>query len=144
MLISAGSAVLGDDEESPRREVFLDAFYIDRFEVTTGRYAKFFAATGGLQSPDAWDTLDLSRDGELPVIGVNWVDATAYCQWADRRLPTEAEWEKAARGTDQRRYPWGNEAPTSARANFQNTNKIRTLVDLKKSAHIPPGKAPTG
>ena len=142
VLISAGSSVLGDDEESPRREVFPDAFYIDRFEVTTGRYAKFLAATGGLQAPDAWDTLDLSRDGELPVVGVNWVDATAYCQWADRRLPTEAEWEKAARGTDQRRYPWGNEVPTSARANFQNTNENPYAGGLKKVGSYPTGQSP--
>ena len=144
VLIPAGIVVLGDDEESPQREAFLDAFYLDRFEVTTGRYAKFLAATGGLQVPEEWDTRDLSRDGELPVVGVNWLDATAYCQWAGRRLPTEAEWEKAARGTDQRRYPWGNEAPTLARANFQNPNENPYAGGLKKVGSYPTGQSPYG
>lgn len=113
VLIPAGSFVMGDDERSPRREVHLDAFYIDRFEVTLGRYAAFLAATGGVQPPDGWPG-DAAATADLPVVGVGWDDANAYCRWAGKRLPTETEWEKAARGGDPRRYPWGNDAPTAA------------------------------
>lgn len=106
-LIPTGTFIMGDDEESPRREIFLDAFYLDRYEVTVARYAAFMKDTGNLKSPDQWDTVDLKNGGDLPVIGVNWQDASSYCRWAGRRLPTEAEWEKAARGGDRRVFPWG-------------------------------------
>ena len=109
---------MGDDEWSPRREVYVDAFYLDKYEVTTSRYAKFLQATGSVRPPDEWEAADLDGKGQLPVIGVDWRDANAYCRWAGRRLPTEAEWEKAARGPDGRLYPWGNDEPTAARANI--------------------------
>ena len=117
-LIPTGTFIMGDDEESPRREIFLDAFYLDRYEVTVARYAAFMKDTGNLKSPDQWDTVDLKNGGDLPVIGVNWQDASSYCRWAGRRLPTEAEWEKAARSNDERQYPWGNNAPTSESARY--------------------------
>ncbi len=115
MLVPAGPFVMGDDEHSPLREVHLDAFYIDKFEVTLARYAAFLKATGGVQPPDGWPR-DAATHAELPVVGVAWDDAEAYCRWAGKRLPTESEWEKAARGSDQRRYPWGNDEPTAAHA----------------------------
>jgi formylglycine-generating enzyme required for sulfatase activity len=115
--IPAGSAVIGDDESTPRREIYTDAFYIDQVEVTVSRYARFLAATSALQPPDFWDEADPARDGGKPVVGVSWRDAEGYCSWAGRRLPTAAEWERAARGSDQRPYPWGNEAPDATRAN---------------------------
>ena len=105
VLVPAGNFIMGDDEESPRRELYLDAYYIDRYEVTTARYAKFLEATGSVAPPEDWEKLDRDRGKELPVVGVDWNDATAYCKWAGRRLPTDAEWEKAARGSDERRYP---------------------------------------
>ncbi|HSD60679.1 MAG TPA: SUMF1/EgtB/PvdO family nonheme iron enzyme, partial [Burkholderiales bacterium] len=118
VLVPAGNFQMGDDEESPRRDVYVDAFNMDRQEVTVARFARFMLATGSLNPPEAWPEADPAGGGDLPVIGVDWNDAEAYCRWAGKRLPTEAEWEKAARGTDGRLYPWGSEAPTAARANF--------------------------
>ncbi|HMN43840.1 MAG TPA: SUMF1/EgtB/PvdO family nonheme iron enzyme [Povalibacter sp.] len=114
--IEGGTFTFGDDEQSPQRQIHLSPFFIDRFEITTARYAKFLEATGSVAPPDEWDMLDLSQQGELPVVGVSWRDADAYCRWAGRRLPTEAEWERAARFTDARLYPWGNDEPTPERA----------------------------
>jgi formylglycine-generating enzyme required for sulfatase activity len=122
VLIPAGTFTLGDDEQSPLREVRLDAFYLDQYEVTVARYAAFLQATGGVSLPDEWDAVDVPTHAQLPVVGVGWQEAAAYCRWAGRRLPTEAEWEAAARGHDGRRYPWGNDAPTFERANFANTS----------------------
>jgi formylglycine-generating enzyme required for sulfatase activity len=144
VLVPAGSFIMGDDEVAPRREIYLDAFYIDRYEVTTGRYAKFLASTGSVRPPDEWDELDLNRGDELPVVGVDWNDATAYCKWAGRRLPTDAEWEKAARGTDERRYPWGNESPTFERTNFQNSAPTAYDGGLEKVGSHPAGRSPFG
>jgi formylglycine-generating enzyme required for sulfatase activity len=117
-VIPTGTFIMGDDEESPRREIFVDAFYLDRYEVTVARYAAFMKDTGNLKPPDEWETVDLKNGGDLPVVGVNWQDASGYCQWAGKRLPTEAEWEKAARGNDERKYPWGNDPPTAERARY--------------------------
>ena len=104
--------------EKPGHTQSIDAFSIDRTEVTLGDYRKCVDAGACTPStrPFVGDARDLShlcnwdkpgRDNE-PVNCVNWVQASAYCKWAGRRLPTSAEWEKAARGTDGRVYPWGN------------------------------------
>jgi formylglycine-generating enzyme required for sulfatase activity len=114
--IEGGVFTMGDDEFFPMREVYVSPFYIDAVEVTTERYAKFLAANGSLAPPDEWESVDLEKQGQLPVVGVSWNDAEVYCQWAGKRLPTEAEWERAARDSDQRMYPWGNEAPGAGRA----------------------------
>jgi len=118
VLIPAGSFVMGDDENSPRREIFVDAFYLDKFEVTVGRYAKFLEATGNVKAPEEWENADPKNGADLPVVGIDWQDAESYCRWAGKRLPTEAEWEKAARGGDERKYPWGNDPPSAERARF--------------------------
>jgi formylglycine-generating enzyme required for sulfatase activity len=87
-------------QEKPQREVFLDAYYIDRYEVTNALWNAFAERTGGKTKihPD-----------ETPALSVTWFEARDYCEWAGLRLPSEAEWEKAARGIDGRTYPWGNE-----------------------------------
>lgn len=122
---SPGKAVDEDAAERPPHEVTLPAYYIDKCEVTTAQYAAFLNATGKLQDgagrPFVWQNEDfqLQRVGDkwqpkaglenYPMVFVTWYGALAYAQWAGKRLPTEAEWEKAARGTDSRRYPWGND-----------------------------------
>lgn len=111
------SAGEGRTGEHPRHQVMLDGFYMDKFEVTVERYFQFIQAKNWLK-PDYWDLVVKRKHWNLPVIGVDWLDAKAYCEWAAKRLPTEAEWEKAARGTDGRTYPWGNGSPTARRANF--------------------------
>ena len=141
-LVHAGPLVMGDDEHAPRREVFLDAFYIDRFEVTVGRYAKFLAATGSVHPPDGWEEVDPARGADLPVVGVSWHDAAAYCNWVGRRLPTEAEREKAARGSDGRRYPWGDASPTLEHANHLNTSPRAYDGGLHAVGTHPAGRSP--
>lgn len=112
VLVPAGEFTMGsrgDDknasnDERPAHSVYLDAFYIDQYEVTTSRYARFFQETNRT-APGFWSDKVVKEHGSKPVVGVDWNDATAYCAWAGKRLPTEAEWEKAARGTDQRTFP---------------------------------------
>ncbi len=122
VLVPAGEFTMGseqgDDDEQPVHRVFLDSFYLDTFEVTNGQFAKFVAA---IQSEPPWGFADQETPvvrADHPVRWVNWLEATGYCLWAGKRLPTEAEWEKAARGTDGRVYPWGNEPPTPVHAVF--------------------------
>jgi len=94
------------------------AFYMDKYEVTTKLYGAFLQGTGRKQ-PDDWSIqVALVGSGDRPVVNVSWHDADAYCRYYGKRLPTEQEWEKAARGTDGRKYPWGNEEPTSRHALF--------------------------
>jgi sulfatase modifying factor 1 len=110
--VPAGEFVMGNDagprDERPQRSVYLDGYEIDRYEVTNVQYQRFLAATGR-QPPPYWST-DGFPPGQAayPVAGVTWEDADAYCTWIGRRLPTEAEWEKACRGTDARVYPRGD------------------------------------
>src|SRR6266404_3115071 len=111
------SSANGSNDLAPR-EIFVDSFYLDKFEITVARYAKFLQATGNVKAPEEWDTVNVQTDGEFPVVGVDWQDADSYCRWAGKRLPTEAEWEKAARGADERKYPWGNDPPSAERARF--------------------------
>jgi formylglycine-generating enzyme required for sulfatase activity len=98
----------GDDYERPRHEANVTPFFIDKYEVTREEYQKFVDATG--HAPRGWAGGKFPEGtGRWPVTGVNWADAVAYAKWVGKRLPTEAEWEYAARGADGRIYPWGNE-----------------------------------
>ena len=112
--------------ERPEHEVHLSAYYLDKHEVTNAQYRRFLddvAAHGRKWShPDQPEHLehrqrylnDDLRGDRRPAVGLNWYDAYAYCQWAGKRLPTEAEWEYAARGREYRQYPWGDEHPYSS------------------------------
>jgi formylglycine-generating enzyme required for sulfatase activity len=94
--------------------VTLDGYYMDTYEVTNVQYEAYVTTGGGEASNYASDAR--FNGGQQPVVGVDWEDASGYCTWAGLRLPTEAEWEKAARGTDGRIYPWGDERATCERA----------------------------
>lgn len=145
VMIPAGSFFMGDDESSPRREVFVEAFYLDKHEVTVARYGDFLKATGNVKPPEEWQTADLKIHAGLPVVGVDWQDANSYCQWTGRRLPTDAEWERAARGTDERKYPWGNEPPSAEHARFAKNHQNSVYQDgvAAVGAH-PKGASPFG
>ena len=130
-------------DELPQRSVDLKAYYIDRYEVTALRYKKFLDATGRKPPGDPRfpEIYPWAREGGIPkefenhpVIYVSWDDARAYCAWAGRRLPTEAEWEKAARGADGRIWPWGN---------IYDSNKAN-VQDYQSGGTLPVGSFPKG
>ena len=141
MCVRAGDFLMGSadmdpdakDNEKPQRKVKLGTFWIDRTEVTNAMYARC-VGQGACRAPR--ETRSATRSsyygdapfGNYPVVYVPWEDAQKYCAWAGRRLPTEAEWEKAARGTDGRIYPWGEEKPDNQRANFNGNTGDTTAV----------------
>lgn len=125
----------GDTEEKPVHKVYLDAYDIGKYEVTVAQYRKFCEATGR-QMPEApsWDWKDTH-----PIVNVTWDDANEYCKWAGGRLPTEAEWERAARGTNARIYPWGNKWDANKCA-----NGWLGLTSTKPVGSYPAGASPYG
>jgi len=124
------------EDETPRHTVYLDAFYIDVYEVTNAQYRKFVQATGhpdpkgdGIVDGVVTNSFEPWKDSRFnapdsPVFCVSWYDAAAYAQWVGKRLPTEAEWEKAARGgLVGKRFPWGNDDPDETKANYDNVGE---------------------
>ncbi len=125
VLIPAGEFIMGSEEggfdEKPPHRVYIDAFEINQFEVTQFYYAEFVRATKH-RSPFSryLKNIELFNDQNQPVIYVTWEDADAYCRWRGERIPTEAEWEKAAKGVNPIAWPWGNESKPIF-ANFLGT-----------------------
>lgn len=112
LLVPAGSFTMGESSgnptEGPAHTVNLGPYYIDRNEVTVGQYRKFVNETRYAPEGGAWDMFAQALGEDAPVVNVTWNDATAYADWAGKRLPSEEEWEKAARGDSRSEYPWGN------------------------------------
>ncbi len=140
------------DSALPPHQVILDDYYIDRYEVTNLLYSAFVMATGN--PPSTFSDLPPFNGLHQPVVGVSWHDALAYCQWAGKRLPTEAEWEKAARGTTTLSYPWGDiwESSRLRSADELAQKPIETYSDWTRwqsgiqlnSASAPVGSYPSG
>ena len=132
----------GSSDEMPAHIVYIDPFWIDQIEVTNAMYAKCVADGDACTPPSAIrsDKRDyyygVSEYDAYPVTYVSWDQAVAYCSWAGRRLPTEAEWEKAARGVDGRTYPWGSESPNP---NLLNSNSI--VGDTTEGGKYPAGES---
>jgi len=187
VFVPAGKFLMGsldsdpqaDSDEKPQHTVSLDAFWIDRTEVTNAMFARFVAATGyetdaeregggkvfGL-SDQKWEqtagadwrhprgpATNIDGLDNHPAVSISWNDANTYCQWAGRRLPTEAEWEKAARGPDGRKYPWGDTAPAGNLLNFADRNLDQKWSDKTADdgyeftasvGHYPAGASPYG
>lgn len=149
ILIPAGESLMGSpagegsDDEHPQHRVSLDAFYIYKYQVTNGQFARFVKETG-YKAAGNWKEYAKSGRETHPVVNVSWNDASAYCRWAGGRLPTEAQWEKAARGTDGRDYPWGN-ARDGNRCNCYNGPKVSGMADIAGGRGTAPvGSFPSG
>ena len=162
VLIPAGEFIMGTDSEGanadqkPAHTVYLDAFYIDKHEVTNAEYEEFILSGGykskklwtkkgwnfiqnnQIQAPLKYRQNKISTEPDQPVIGVSWYEADAYAKWARKRLPTEAEWEKAAKGTEGHVYPWGNEIDFSKLNYFPHVTRVLAV------GNFPQGASPYG
>jgi iron(II)-dependent oxidoreductase len=155
VLIPAGPFTMGGNngpkDERPEHRVILEDFYIDRNKVTNGQFARFMnIRASNANDGRRWYDIDDTdarihrRNGRWsahpghenhPVVEVSWYGALAYCSWRGKRLPTEAEWEKAARGPDGRKYPWGNDPPDKTRAHFGGGwNELTPVGNFAKGA----------
>jgi cytochrome c-type biogenesis protein len=128
-------------DESPEKKIFLKGFYIDQYEVTNRRY-KIYVDDVGAEPPPNWENNDYPEGRDKhPVAWVSWYDAANFCQWAGKTLPSEKQWERAARGTDGKKYPWGN-AFNIQFANLTHASGQKTK--LKPVGAFPAGASPEG
>ena len=159
VLVPSGFFKMGSskslDDEAPEHRVYLDGFWIDKFEVSAKQFAEFLNVVGNVKGyylDNKFGTLFFDgrfhpRQGleNYPINNITWIAADAYCRWKGKRLPTEAEWEKAARGESAQIYPWGNTAPSDTRARYFQTwskeikHKVMVPVDALEE-----GKSPYG
>jgi formylglycine-generating enzyme required for sulfatase activity len=139
-----GLDVLLENDEIPAHHVQLNAFWVDQVEVTNGMYG-LCVQSGACRQPVATNSdnraeyFGTPEFQDYPVVNVTWFDANAYCEWAGRRLPTEAEWERAARGDDMRTFPWGDELP-----NATNSNSLNSVGDTSRVGSYVQGMSPFG
>lgn len=139
ILIPAGEFLMGSDRDEdnarPQHRVYLPDYSLGKYPVTVAQYWAFCKATGRERPPEPHSSWQWNH----PVSNVSWQAARVYCEWVGGRLPSEAEWEKAARGTEGRAYPWGNEPPDRTRCNFGRNVGSTTDVD-----RYPQGASPYG
>ena len=141
--VPAGEFIMGSnerwDDESPEYVEKTGAFFIDLYEVTNQDYGNFVSATHR-ESPHHWPNGEIPKNKEKhPVVYVNWFDANDYCKWAGKRLPTEEEWEKGARGEEGLIYPWGNEWTPK-----KSNNPYKHSTGTEPIGSYPGGKSPYG
>ena len=139
-----GIEVKASEDERPDRTVTTSAFWMDKIEVTNAMYqicvdAGACAPPTNFHSEKHDEYFNTAEFADFPVVYVTWGNANEYCTWAGRRLPTEAEWEHAARGDDTRTFPWGDERPRDTQANFNNA-----IGDLTRVGSFPAGASPYG
>ena len=146
----------GDTDEEPVHKVFLKSYYIDRYEVSASQFSNFlnqhqkqsslYFQPGLGVTIEKIDSQFRPRAGlvNYPVNRASWFGADAYCRWVNKRLPTEAEWEKASRGTDSRVFPWGDEFPTNERVTFRRKFNLLGFNALEKIDSMPAGRSPYG
>lgn len=136
----------GKKNERPKHKVYLKDFYLDKYEVTFSDFETYLAAnlkkyptiTGWVGRKARADMVN------KPVFGLQWKRCRNYCGWREKRMPTEAEWERAAKGLENRIYPWGNEAPDPTRANFGNCCFIKKGAALTEVGYYKKGVTPEG
>ena len=157
--VPAGPFWMGSAEapdEGPRKKVTLPAFEVERTEVTVARFLRF-QTSGGYEERRRWSRQgwawkqkagkppDRAADGQRPVVRVSYYEAEAFCAWAGRSLPTEAQWEKAARGSDGRRFPWGDRADPRRSNGWIYKHAPPTMADgAWAAASLPAGQSPGG
>lgn len=140
------SEAVGQADERPAHQVYLDAYYIDQYEVTGRKFEEYLDANPG-QRPTItgwWDRKVRPDMAEKPVFGLRWERCRDYCVWRGKRLPTEAEWERAAAGLNVRTYPWGEQKVEQGRANFGRCCFIMRGEILQKVGFYEKGKTPDG
>lgn len=132
------------EEWFPRRKVFVPGYFIDKYEVTVGQWDQFVKATK--HESKLAKTQEKKVEGQeiFPAVNVYWAEAAKYANWARKNLPYEAQWEKAARGTDGRWFPWGNEAPTPDRGVFVDLQKNSARTQPEVVGSKPAGASPYG
>jgi len=140
VFLEGGSFLMGNSEnptEAPEFEAQVDPFYMDIHPVTVGQYAEFIKATGHPE-PKFWLNPEFNGPNQ-PVVGVTWHDACAYAAWAGKQLPTEAQWEFAARGKENRTYPWGNLKPDPLRCNYGEHLNMPSIIGMHEAGKTSEG-----